>query len=203
MTDQIRKYIKITVGVIGTIVLGAIGSGLWERVVGPFLDWSAKISVGAISWIITSYKDSIYLNAAKGFHEAHSLALYVLVLSLLPIFYLMLLRRHPAKKADKEQDSIRDFVRSKKGYWFIYALTFIVIAQVLFSALRLRHVNETITYSLASFEIIRPYVGEDKYLLYRSRYFSMRSANDFYVLQEEISVIAKTYNLPLPVYEPL
>lgn len=40
-------------------------------------------------------------------------------------------------------------------------MAMVVIVATAFGSLRLRHINETITYSLVTFEIIRPYIGED------------------------------------------
>lgn len=204
MQINVSKLLKVALGIVATIFLGAIGSGVWERFLGPALDWLTKVSVGAFAWGHTSYRDSIYANAAKGFHEAHSLALYTVVLGLLPLAYLLLLRRHPTERLPPgSTTSTREFVRSRKGYWFIAALTAVVFVMVSFSALRLRHINETITYSLATFEIVRPYVGEDRYKQYRSRYFSMKTASEFDAIHSEIRQIAQDQKLQLPEYEPL
>lgn len=91
MNAGLSKSLKIIVGVIATIILGAIGSGLWERFLGPTLDWLTKASIGTIARGYGSYRDLIYASAAKGFHEAHSLALYTLVIGFLPMAYLLLL----------------------------------------------------------------------------------------------------------------
>lgn len=204
MSETLKKALKIVVGFAATIVLGAIGSGLWERFLGPFLDWLARQTVGAFAWGHTSYRDSIYENAAKGFHEVHSLALYTTLLALLPIAYLFLLRRHPAeRRPERTRSQVRKFVRSRKGYWFIYALTMAVFIAVAFSTLRLRHINETITYSLSTFEIVRPYVGELQYTKYRSRFFAIRTAAEFDELHAEVIAVARANNIRLPDYTPL
>lgn len=204
MPEELKKYVKIVLGILATILLGAIGSGLWERFLAPFLDWLARKTVGALAWGHMSYRDSIYENAAKGFHESHSLALYTLVIGLLPIAYWMILNLHPTERETKNQNSAaRSFVRSRKGYWVLFAATLVVFFNVMFSTLRLRHINETITYSLAAFEIVRPYVGEEQYLKYRSRYFSMRSAAEFDSIHNEVAQIADKYRLKLPDYKPL
>jgi hypothetical protein len=204
MSETLKKLLKIAAGIFATIVLGAIGSGLWERFLGPFLDWLTRQTIGAFAWGHTSYRDSIYENAAKGFHEVHSLALYMTFLGLLPIAYLFLLQRHPTeRRPEGTQSPMREFIRSRKGYWFIFALTMAVFVAVTFSALRLRHINETITYSLSTFEIVRPYVGEREYTKYRSRFFAIRTASEFDALHAEVVAVAKTNNVRLPDYTPL
>lgn len=54
MPETIKKIIKIALGIAATIVLGAIGSGLWERFLGPFLDWLTRQTIGAFAWGHTS-----------------------------------------------------------------------------------------------------------------------------------------------------
>lgn len=204
MQFDFRKIFKIALGVLATIFLGAIGSGIWERFLGPALDWLTRISIGAFAWGHSSYRDSIYANAAKGFHEAHSLALYTLVLGLLPVLYFMLLQRHPTSRPQPGSTTpTREFIRSRRGYWFIFLVTAVIFVTVMFSSLRLRHINETITYSLATFEIVRPYVGENSYMQYRSRYFSMRTAEEFDAIHSEIIKVAQDNQLRLPQYQPL
>lgn len=85
----------------------------------------------------------------------------------------------------------------------MFAAAMVVLATFSFNTLRLRHINETITYSLATFEILRPYVGEDKYFIFRSRYFATRTASQFDLLHKEIITIAAEKKLILPDYQPL
>ena len=204
MSEILKNTLKIVGGVVATIVLGAIGSGLWERFLGPFLDWLTRQTVGVLAWGHASYRDSIYENAAKGFHEVHSLGLYTTFLSLLPIAYLVLLQRHPTERRPERNHSlVHEFIRSRKGYWFIFVLTMAVFFAVAFIALRLRHINETVTYSLSTFEIVRPYVGELQYTKYRSRFFATRTAAEFDELHAEVVAVAKANNIRLPNYTPL
>ena len=197
-----NKLLKVVLGVLATIVLGAIGSGLWERMLGPFLDWLTRATIGLYASIVGTYRDSIYESAAKGFHEQHSLATYTMIIGMLPFIYYLLLRRHPTVTRNPD-DPMRVFMRSRKGYWVILALTIAVFFATSFSSLRIRHINETITFSLASTEIVRPLIGEQKYIDLRSRYFSMRSSKDFRAIYDELVKAAKEGHLKLPDYEHL
>ncbi len=49
------KYLKIIAGILATILLGAVGGGLWERVLSPALD---KLSRAAIQLVDGIYKDT-------------------------------------------------------------------------------------------------------------------------------------------------
>ena len=198
-----NRIFKLLLGIVATIFLGAVGSGLWERFLGPALDWLTRSTVGLFASAIGSYRDSIYESAARGFHEAQALALYSIFILMLPLIYLLLLRQHPTLRRSTPSDPTRAFVRSPRGFWLLAAITFAVTIGAFFATLRLRHINETITYTLGSFEIVRPYVGESKYAEFRSRYYAMRTATEFQVLFSEVAAAAKQHNLRLPAYEPL
>jgi hypothetical protein len=197
-----NKFLKIILGIIATIILGAIGSGLWERMLGPLLDWITHATVGMYASLVSSYSDSIYEKAANGFHEENSLVLFTIFISFLPMSYYFLLKKHPTEKNDKSEP-IGIFIRSRKGYWLILALTITVTLGTSFTSLKLRHINETITFSLTSIEIIRPHISEQKYLELRSRYYSMRTTKEFRAIYSEIVSVAKEHSQRLPDYSPL
>ena len=197
-----NKFLKVVLGVFATIVLGAIGSGLWERMLGPFLDWLTRVTVGIYASVVGTYRDSIYESAAKGLHEEHSLVVHTMIIGLLPLLYYYLLRRHPTEHHDPNEP-VRVFIRSRKGYWLLLFLTVAITFGTSFASLRFRHINETITFSLASFEIVRPFVGESKYIDLRSRYYAMRTAKEFQAIYAEITAAAKEHGRQLPDYEPL
>lgn len=204
MSNAFIFIFKALAAVATTVFLGALGSGFWEHFLGDWLDWLARQTVRAFAWGLTSYRDSIYETAAQGFHESHALALYTNFLAIIPFAYLLVLRRHPtAHRPQAPRSTTRDFIRSRKGYWLIVVLTMSVLVTVLFTTLRLRHINETITYSLGTFEILRPYMSERQYASYRSRYFSMHSAAEFDALHAEILALARSKHVRLPNYVPL
>jgi hypothetical protein len=169
---------------------------------GPFLDWLTKSTVGLYASIVGTYQDSIYESAAKGLHEEHSLVVHTVVIALLPFLYYYLLRRHPTHQRDPNE-AFRLFIRSRSGYWFLMFLTVAMFFGTAFASLRLRHVNETITYSLSSFEIVRPIVGEARYVDLRARFYSMRTASEFQTIYVEVTSAAKRGGRALPLYDPL
>ena len=89
-----------------TIVLGAIGSGVWEWLLKPALAGSTDflLSVGTLG--VKTFKDSVYADIARGLHEDASLRLLSLVLSVGPgfvtgLFMVLLVALHRVK-AEKE-----------------------------------------------------------------------------------------------------
>ena len=203
---NIKYYLRIFAGIIGTIFLGAIGSGLWERVISAFIDKMVTLSINVINFFFITYKDSLYKEASNGFHEFYSLQIWILALLLLPILYVRVLQIHPANKSRNEQKktiSFKIFINSKKGYLSIYAVTLVMIVIIIFSTFRYRYINDTVTYSLTSLEIIAPYISKKESLLLRSQYFSITNTKDFMIFNEKVQSIAKENKLNLHTFKPL
>ncbi|MFT7683326.1 MAG: hypothetical protein ACI935_002817 [Moritella dasanensis] len=196
------KYFKILLGVIVTIVLGAIGSGLWERVLSDSFDQFILWSINVINIIFTSYKDDIYASAATGFHESYALSTYGLIVSLLPVVYYAAVLRHPSRKANLEETATEvrasHFTSSKNGYWFIVGLTFTVFAFSLHTNAKMRYTNEVLTYSLRSLDIIEPYIDEHRFKILRSKFYQVKNTQKFEAFYSEINSVANKNSLGLP-----
>ncbi len=93
-----KNWVKMLLGVLGTIFLGAIGSGLWERFLSKFMDSLIDLSVEFVNLIFKSYKDRIYETASLGFHDIYSLQLYIIFVITLPFLYLLILKKYSEKK---------------------------------------------------------------------------------------------------------
>ena len=61
-----RKSTKVVLGIIGTIILGALGSGFWDLCLRDFFTWIGHGILSATTLGITSVRDSFYVEIAKG-----------------------------------------------------------------------------------------------------------------------------------------
>ena len=61
---KIEKILKILFGIVSTIILGAIGSGVWERLLSPALGEFGNFLTTTISSISERYSNSIYTDAS-------------------------------------------------------------------------------------------------------------------------------------------
>src|SRR3984893_5979771 len=59
-----RQAVKWALGITGTILLGALGSGVWQSVLGPGIHASTRWALDLASLGLKSFKDSIYLQVA-------------------------------------------------------------------------------------------------------------------------------------------
>ncbi|WP_443747768.1 hypothetical protein [Asticcacaulis solisilvae] len=55
-----NRYVKILLGVVGAVVVGAIGSGLWEVVFSPLFKYFGSLFVYVFSTLNVSYENSLY-----------------------------------------------------------------------------------------------------------------------------------------------
>ncbi len=69
-----------TWAVPGTLVLGALGSALWELGMEPTGEWAWHFVLTLVTLGSETLKNSIYQEAARGFHEHVSSSAYTLLL---------------------------------------------------------------------------------------------------------------------------
>jgi hypothetical protein len=222
-----RKLIswkRIVLGVLGTIVLGAIGSGLWELAGKPATLRLGQLLLTGATLGSTAIKDSIYVEAAKGPHEATSLLilwLIVLVLTSVSSFSLGFLRsgrdvsKYSAElsaKLDGTDDEAKLVIltneraaSSKK----LYRLKVFIVSVFIFSAfilllsyLRLLQSNNTYTYFAQSFSICRPYLDDQQALMLESRFSAVEGRAEYLNVIDDLQRIAKAHNRKLPDFKP-
>jgi len=66
---------KATLGVIAALLVGGLGNGVWEYLLKPAFAWSISGIVNIATLGVQSFKDDLYREIAKGFHEESSLSL--------------------------------------------------------------------------------------------------------------------------------
>lgn len=66
---------KAILGVIGALIIGGLGNGVWEYVLQPAFTWSLTGILNIATLGIETFKDALYREIAKGFHEEPSLSL--------------------------------------------------------------------------------------------------------------------------------
>lgn len=66
---------KAILGVIGALIIGGLGNGVWEYVLEPVFTWSLAGILNVATLGVQTFKDELYREIAKGFHEESSLSL--------------------------------------------------------------------------------------------------------------------------------
>lgn len=197
---EIKKAIKIVLGAIATILLGAIGSGVWEKVLSPGLIYVAKLTTSLISLVSESYSNSIYERASNIpiNDETATIVSAVILLFIFMVFFAFVV------SSQKNQLIIKIFhrslVRMFTGWRGIiiqivafYVLIFLISAQV--SVIYIQR------YSTKQMEILRPYIGEHKYHSLKSEFLQIHTKSDFNDFLQKIEEQAKKYKVKIDKFK--
>lgn len=84
-----NKIVKFVLGTIGAVVIGAIGSGVWEYIFQPALRSGSNILLEVATLGIESFKNDLYRDVAKGYREQASYSLLLSFTSLLISGYIV------------------------------------------------------------------------------------------------------------------
>lgn len=190
--------LKILIGGIGVILMGAIGSGVWEEILKPFVYFLAKVLLEIMSSLFSGYKDGIYEKASDGFREYPSMFILIFFLAILSVFYQILPSLHPCSQKKNTKSLVIKIMESKNGYlitWFLsiaaMSCLFTFMTQIVFT-------NKIITFAEKSIKITSPYIQEEERLLLISEFSSMKNFNDFQKFENRLNEIANKNNIDLP-----
>lgn len=124
MKEPKNKYIKTILAVIGAVVIGAIGSGVWDLVLKHFVISGRDMILNIISLGMKSVKDMTYSQIARGFHEEPNMNILTILICFLifgtaialiiPFVISRLNRRIRQKLIDRIVDRIDSMIRVEK-----------------------------------------------------------------------------------------
>ena len=67
--------------VIGVVLLGAIGSGIWDLALSPGIDWAVNRLLRVASWTYDGFADFLYRRVSRDPHNAFARLPYAVVMS--------------------------------------------------------------------------------------------------------------------------
>jgi hypothetical protein len=196
-------------GVIGSLIVGALGSGLWSEVFAPV---GSRVARG-LMWLLTlgmsSARDSIYERAGGGFSERPS----VILLSILgmTIFYfplVLLVSRYllpgfVRRSRDTASDDLaRKLARLRRiTFYLTLAMCFlgaIVFVQTLFVG----YTNTVVTRFNQQLAVATPYLTPDQRNVLLARFALIKSRQDFVALLDELNEVARSHGQPASSFSP-
>lgn len=113
-----KTILRATLGILGTVLIGAIGSGVWEHILQPALSWTRDSVLNVASLGIETFKDDTYREIAQGFREAASGQVYFLLV----LLYVMVLTAmlviiwHLAKETRRKWQELLDRIAQAKEH---------------------------------------------------------------------------------------
>ena len=169
------KFTKYILSGISAIVLGALGSALWEIALHPFFKF-------IFFWIMNLYSnffDNVYRYVATGGNYLSNIVAIYFLLFLILFFYF-----GPTRLM-----SLFDHVLKPFPIGIAY---FILFGYILTSR---TYYDVTDRCTLRDFEIVAPYISDQEYKELRSSFYSMDSKADYTSLRSTIDQIMESEGL--------
>jgi NADH:ubiquinone oxidoreductase subunit 3 (subunit A) len=206
---ELNQTTKIVGGGVLTVVLGAIGSGVWERLLSPAWAWLVRQALTVLTLGIDSASDSIYQTVAFGHTESFSVLTYIFItISMLavPIIGLALfkispfrnrLRRkrkldamfdagnHAGIEAAKTKD-MRLFIRLRKTTLFFLWVLLLDSAYIAARTVSMSYSNMAISHFNQSLTIVSPYLSENEEKMIKSKFAGIRNKSDYDSVMQSI-----------------
>jgi len=197
------KRLKVGVGIVGALILGAFGSVIGSRVLGPAFDAVGGAIISVYGYFSVSFTNSIYNDAAQGFHEGTSLKVFTLVVFFVMTFcvfltWYTLLRRIKPTTPDSRVKPIENI-----DYYMICIFFYAIVAILLFSQIKRTYENRITTWSLNSVERLGGDIPLETQSSLRSQFFRIDDANDFYKFYDKVTELAAENNIELRKFDPL
>lgn len=206
MTDIKTKY-KIVFGVLGTILLGALGSGLWNAILGPLLSLSANFFLTVFSLGIKAIKNNIYMDIAKGLHEQASLSwlmTFSCFMVALPITFVVISFfvipyskrwKEKIEQADNKQNELKKIVT------ILSCLLLFCTSSFLIEAIFVSYKISAVAHFQQSIAIVSPYIDTQNEEELFSKFAQIKSNVDYDSLISELDEIAIKNGKKLPVFD--
>lgn len=188
-----KKILKILLALLGTIFIGAIGSGVWEKLLSPLFSYS----LGGITYLLSKtsevYEDSIYENASTISYEGQSGVMFLFVIMLLGFACIFSstksLEHNPFAKTANLM--LSTYIKGWSG--LVLGATILVFS--IFMLSKQSSVFKVRQYSVKSMHIVRPYIGEDSYYKLYSDYLLIKNKDDFDAFLSKIKEYDSTYDI--------
>ena len=204
--------------VIATIILGAIGSGLWEIFLAPIFNWFSDLFLRLLSSIFDGYVNSIYGEVGKipiekpGLLPFANIVVWVILLPWIFI-YLLYWKTNLLKSKIENPKSSQDLspkellIRLKKIrsriFWFLIPMAILATLSYSHVLFETTHALKTAIFIERSIEIIAPSIGENQRLQLRADYRAIDNAEKFYILYDKLHELANAHSVDLPEYSPI
>lgn len=216
--DHIKsnRVVRVVGAILGTLILGALGSGLWELLVRDVIVGLGNITLSLISSVWGGYVDLLHRDIGKLRSDllvAPIFIVFMLVLIAGPLFYVLLfLRRNSRliKDASEDGDDHQPMTREQflermkaiRRTIFRQMFPMTIVIAFLYSVLfwQIAYTRNAGVWAERSIEILLPHVSTQEHDKLRSDLRAVEGAQQFYSLEGRLRELAKTASITLPPF---
>ena len=188
----------------GALTIGVLGSAMWEGIK-PLLNWLSSLLLTVATLGISSYRDSIYKDAAVGIDERTSSITLLLALSLLLSLPIVILARgigllssatgrEPDRLQERFSAGLARIVKRNSLKITNVAMAFVIVVV----GNREIYVSRTSAYARQLQDIAAPFLDDQSSETIRSRFAQVRTKKEFAELVDSLERIIKKRNAYFP-----
>jgi len=224
--ENLNRIPKIIMFGIIMIVLGALGSGLWDLFLSHIIDICANFVLTTLSKLFKGYVDILYYDVGKGpyfsmLNVVFSLAMGIVIT--LPILVWLSARRaikimnkkldeldrtsssnknNEDKLLDENMSELKNRILklNKFGNYVVFPLMLISTLVYASQGIESVYSNKASIYIERSIEILRPHIDENTLIELRAQYRNIDNARAFYDLYDLLNKMASDNNVMLPQF---
>ena len=198
------------------ILLGAIGSGVWELFLKDVLHYFGTLLLKC--WALHFSAESLYKNIGIGKFDYYGLVPFVILSAFLIVFpWMMALQicrslnsikdKMSGKKSDVDNNTEKKIIWmvKYKNYVIAYSMIMALLSLIIYSSIFYRAIyrEDAVTWVERSIDILAPYVGQDNAIKLRSEYRSVDNAQKFYSLENSLKEQATKHGVVLPEFKSI
>jgi hypothetical protein len=197
------RIVRAVLSVLAAILVGAIGSGVWERMVRPAWEWTASKAVDLLGQLSMTFRDSIYSAAASEAFRNRArehLELSMVFVAVGALIFLVYIRHRGFTILREALSDIADSPGWRRTYTVLLSA---LVVGVIIGLARGTYQSRIQSWSLRSIEILGGSTTVEETRKLRAKFFSVESAADFYAFVEAVRAIEQRTGVKLPDFEPL
>jgi hypothetical protein len=200
----------------GTLVLGALGNGLWEAWMRPGFGWARNAALDVVSWGIRSQKDEVYRRVASGMHEGPALASELLLVGIWSMiaFSVSMLLLHAQRRFRADEPRLTrldrvllgpdrtNFVRLGMVSRVLAVFITATVMMMTIGVIRDIYVSGAVSHYSQVRAIVAPYVTEQFLKQRDSEFARSRNRQQYVEVLLQFSKVAVDNHLDLPRFDP-
>jgi len=215
---------KWVLGIVATIFLGALGSGLWSLVFEPLLKKFGKLFLTASTLGLKSMRNAIYAEIAKG-HRDRGVKILMLALitattvpAIIPFAFesrqklheeelskaVQVISKNNVSKQESENKITEELdkiakARRAKAKTQLLLMSSILVFILMFQFFRIIQIESTISHFERCMNICLPYFIGNEYNEARSAFALINTREDYLNVMGQLETVAKRGNIELPI----
>jgi hypothetical protein len=190
--------------IVGTVALGAIGSGVWEAVFKPGLSWITIALLDVATLGIDRLRDDIYLEIAKGTYERASLKSETVLVAVMLCFSVVTCTRFIQLALRNDDANVKSKIHRKNAIfvgWVLCLVLGVIAGIIQISLIRDIYIVRAANNIEQFQKVVAPAISENERISIASRVAQIGSRADYEKIINELSATAKNRGLRIPKFD--